>query len=161
MCLHGNQFSGHYRQVGCYREVAAKTGLTVPPLPHSSERLKAVGPHACLHDENLSFGQLIPYFRKSDIFPWPVNQLHVALVRGPLPPPPPPQADTHQLFMDHDWQDRAITEQFIMLLRNTTSLVLITLGFMTFGFSHERDSGIARGVGGFWRFSQTRELNRN
>ena len=29
MCLHGNQFSGHYRQVGCYREVAAKTGLTV------------------------------------------------------------------------------------------------------------------------------------
>ena len=29
MCLHGNQFSGHYRQVGCYREVAAKAGLTV------------------------------------------------------------------------------------------------------------------------------------
>ena len=29
MYLHGNQFSGHYRQVGCYREVATKTGLTV------------------------------------------------------------------------------------------------------------------------------------
>ena len=35
------------------------------------------------------------------------------------------QADTHQLFVEHDWQNRAIREQFIMLLRNTTAVVLI------------------------------------
>ena len=45
--------------------------------------------------------------------------------------------------MDHNLQDRATREQFIMLLPNTTTVVLITIGFMTFGVWHERDSGIA------------------
>ena len=56
------------------------------------------------------------------------------------------QADTHQLFVDHD-----------MLLRNTTAVVIITLGRMTFGAWHERDSGKARGRK-FRQLSQTREL---
>ena len=33
----------------------------------------------------------------------------MALVNGPLTP----QAETHQLFVDHDGQDRAIRERFI------------------------------------------------
>ena len=33
------------------------------------------------------------------------------------------EADTHQLFADHEWQDRAYREQFIMLLRNATACV--------------------------------------
>ena len=67
----------------------------------------------------------------------------MALVRGPLTPR---HADTHQLFVKHDWQDRAIREQFIMLLRNTTAaVVLITLGLMTPGVWHERDSGVGGG----------------
>ena len=107
--------------------------------------------------------------------PWPIDQLHVALVRGPLTP----QADTHQLFVDHDWQDGAIRRHFIMLLCNTTAVVLIiimiTLVLATFGvwqseiaakrgggaettvvvliilldlWPPERDSGIAGGGGG-------------
>ena len=40
-----------------------------------------------------------------------------------------------------------------MLLRNTTAVVIITLGFMTFGLWHERDSGKAGdGWGGAERF---------
>ena len=63
----------------------------------------------CLHDEDLSIGQLIPQFRKSDrFFPWSVNQ-HVALGRGLVTP----KADTHQLFVGYNWQDRAIRELFI------------------------------------------------
>ena len=126
------------------------------------------------------------YFERAIFPPWPVNQLHVALARGPLtpiPPPPPPQ-----LFVDHDWQDRAMREQFSMLLHNTTAVVLITLGFMTLGVWHERDSGKAgaetkavvlitlgfmtlrvwhkrdSGIAGgrnFWWISQTRELKNN
>ena len=34
-----------------------------------------------------------------------------------------------------------------MLMRNTTAVVIITLGFMTFGVWHERDSGKAGGGG--------------
>ena len=40
-------------------------------------------------------------------------------------------------------QNRAIIEQVVMMLRSTTSVDLITLGFMTFKVWHERDSGIA------------------
>ena len=32
-----------------------------------------------------------------------------------------------------------------MLLRNTTAVVLIKLGFMSFGISYERDSGMGGG----------------
>ena len=39
----------------------------------------------------------------------------------------------------------------------TTAVVLITLGLMTLGVRHERDSGIVE-WGSFGRFSQTREL---
>ena len=62
-------------------------------------------------------------------------------INTPPPLPPPPPADTQQLFVNHNWQDRAIRERFIMLLRNTTAVVLITLGFMTFRVWHELDSG--------------------
>ena len=43
------------------------------------------------HDDDFSFGQLIPQFRMSD-FPLTrnENQLYVALVNCPLTPPPPP-----------------------------------------------------------------------
>ena len=104
------------------------------------------------HDENLLFGQFIPQFRKSDFFPLTCQSITCGLGERPINP----QADTHQLFVDHDWWKRTIREQFIMLLRNTTAAVLITLGFMTLGVWHKRDSGTAGGkkLGGF---SQTRE----
>ena len=62
-----------------------------------------------------------------------------------------PQADMHQLFLDHDWQDRAIWEWF-----NTTAVVIIMLGFMTLGVWHKRDSGKV-GSRNFW-LSLTSEL---
>ena len=40
----------------------------------------------------------------------------------------------------------------------TTAVLLITLGFMTLGVWHERDSGIWGGAENFGDFSQTREL---
>ena len=43
----------------------------------------------------------------------------------------------HQLFVDNDGQERAIREQFIMLLCNTTAVAVLTFGFMTFGVWHE------------------------
>ena len=55
-----------------------------------------------LHVENLSFGQLIPQFRKSDFIPWPV--------RGSLTPG---QIRTSCLWTM--MQDRAIRVQFIIL----------------------------------------------
>ena len=46
-----------------------------------------------------------------------------------------------------------------MLLCNTTA-VIITLGFMAFGFWHKRDSGkVGEGKQIFGNFSQTSELN--
>ena len=77
------------------------------------------------------------------------------MVRGPLTR----QTDTQQLFMDHDWQDRAIREQFATLLHNTTAVVLITLGFMTLGVWHQLDSGIV-GAENFCDFLK-RELKSN
>ena len=70
-------------------------------------------------------GSWYPRFERVIFSPWPINQLHVALVRGPLTPA---LLYTHQLFVDHDWQDRAIREQFIMPLCNTTAVVPIRLG---------------------------------
>ena len=66
------------------------------------------------------------HFRKSDS-PRLVNQLQVTLMRSPLIPR---QNDANQLHV-------------VILLRNTTYMVLITLGFMTSGVWHEHDSGMA------------------
>ena len=79
----------------------------------------------------------IPQLRKSDdFFPdlsinmWPWREAYW------------PQEEKYQLCVDHNWHGmRAIREQFIMLLRNTAVVVIITLGFMTFGVCHERDNG--------------------
>ena len=54
-----------------------------------------------------------------------------------------PQGDAYQQFVDHDWQNIPIREQFIMLLRNSPAFAIITLGFTTFGVWHERKSGKA------------------
>ena len=45
-----------------------------------------------------------------------------------------------------------------MLLQNTTAVVIITLGLMTFEVWHERDSGKAGGGRTYVRLSQTREF---
>ena len=83
------------------------------------------------------FGQLTPQLQKSDFPPWPVNQLHVALVKGQLTPR---QIRTSCLWTMIDRTGSSESGLF-MLLRN----VLITLGLMTLWVWHEQDSGIAGG----------------
>ena len=56
----------------------------------------------------LSFGQLIPQFRKSD-FPLTCQSIKCGLGEKLFNP----QVDMHQLFVDDGWQDKAIREQFI------------------------------------------------
>ena len=95
------------------------------------------------HDENLSFGQLIPQFRKSDYL-LTCQSITCGLGERPItpPPPPPPRQNTDQLFVDMIDRTGTLESSFIMLLCNTTDVVLITLGFMTLGVWHERDIGI-------------------
>ena len=89
-----------------------------------------------------SFGQLVPQFLKSDFFPWPVNQLHVALVRDPLPPPPPRQIHTSCLWIMIN-RTGPLESSLLWGCVTPQLFFLITLGFMTLGVWHERDSGIA------------------
>ena len=107
-----------------------------------------------LHDENLLFEHLIPQFQKSDFINWPVNQ-HVALVRGLLTS----QADICTSCLWTMIIDRTGPSEsgLCMLLHNTTAVIIITLGFMTFRFWHEWDSGKAGGRK-CWLLSQKREL---
>ena len=77
------------------------------------------------------------------IFPWPVNQLRVALVRGPI--------ILRQISTSCLWTriDRTGQREGSLLCYCTTSqlFLLLTIGFMTLGVWHEPDSGIARGGG--------------
>ena len=79
------------------------------------------------HDENLSFRQ-INTLTKSDPPPPDMWIKYVALVRGPWTPDRYTAASS-----GHVWQDSPIRKQFIILLRNNTTVVLITLGFVAFG----------------------------
>ena len=61
-----------------------------------------------------------------------------------------PQADTHQLFADHDDRTGPSESNLFMLLHNTkaaTAVVIIMLQFMIFGVWHKRDSGKGGGGG--------------
>ena len=91
-----------------------------------------------LHDENLSLGQLIPQFRKSD-FPLICQSIRC----GPGESPLSPQTDTHQLFVDHD----CVTPQLLLSLRlglwpsqSGTSEIVAKRGAESFGDFLKRDS---------------------
>ena len=101
----------------------------------------------------ISFGQLIMQFQKSGFFPPTYQSITCGLGERPINPS---EADAHQLCVDHDWQDSTIREQFDILLCITTAVVLITLGFMTLGVWHERDSGIAATIFSFFSLSNKR-----
>ena len=81
-------------------------------------------------------------------------------VRGPLTPPPPPQAATHQLFVDHEWQDSAFRERCIYICCGVKPqyVVIITLGLMTFGAWHDRDNSAKAGAGHFGDFLKRESL---
>ena len=77
-------------------------------------------------------------------FPLTCHSIICSLGERPIPPAPrgatpTPQADIHPSSL---WTmiDRTVREQFILLLRNTTVVILIMLGCMSFGVWHERDS---------------------
>ena len=61
------------------------------------------------NDKILSFGQLIPQFH------WEVR----GLINH--------QADMHQLFVDHDWQNRTTREQFIQLCCCITPQLVLSI----------------------------------
>ena len=111
-----------------------------------------------------SLGSWYPYFKRV-LFPWPVNHLHVALVRGPLTPPPPPpvvygpQADMHQLFMDHDWTGQGHQRMVYSCCCITLQLLLsLLLGLWP---SESGMSEIVAGGRKFWQRSQMRAQNED
>ena len=105
--------------------------------------------HVDGHNKHLSFGQFIdlPHFWKREFSPWTCQSITCGL--GERPNALAPQADTCTTANCGPWltEQGHIREQFIMLLRNTTALVIIMLGFMTFGVWHEWDSGKGGGGG--------------
>ena len=102
---------------------------------------------------NMTFGKFsTPNFERLTFFPWLVNQLHVALVRGSLTP--------RQICISSLWNviDRTGPSESSLLwccVTPDSTAVLITLGFMTLRVWHEWDSGIEGGRKCWW-FSQTR-----
>ena len=112
-------------------------------------------------DENISFGQLMPQFRKNDFYPeLSINMM--ALVRGSL--------TSRQIRTSYLWTmigRKGPSESGLStLFHNTTAVVIITIGFMTFGvWPSERVEKWGWGGGGgavkyiYTFFSQTRELN--
>ena len=68
------------------------------------------------------------------------------LVRGLLPPPPPSGPGSIRTSCCRPWS----TAVCYTLLRNTTAVIIIAFGFITFGVWHPvDDSGKAGGGGGF------------
>ena len=102
-------------------------------------------------------GSWYPNFKRVS-FPRPVNQLYSSLGDRPINPPPPPP---RQICTSCLWTmiDRTGPSEsgWVMVLRNTTAVVIIMLGFMTYRVWHEQDSGKVGGGGGKkLRLSQTK-----
>ena len=108
------------------------------------------------HDKNLSFGQLVPRFQTSDFFFSLTCRSTCGLGERLINP----QADMHQLFVDHAWQDRAIREQ-VYLCWCITPQLLLSLRLGLWPSKSGRSKKVAKWGGGgrtFWWLSQTREL---